>query len=92
MSTASVPNTDIAKDFLGTIDAYDHGQNLRKQLGPEASQLLANALFSDGHNNSLEVQAQARSIHESYSNSWGFVAGGLDPDNRHPDGSRRQGC
>ena len=73
----------------GSVEAFNQGKRIREQRGEEYARNLANALFRDLRNDSLSVQAEVGAIQTKFPKTWGYVAGGLDPENRFENGKLR---
>jgi hypothetical protein len=73
--------------------AYEYGEELRRVVGPDKASLIANALFGiypEGEHS--EIAQEVSAIKKKFPGSWAYVAGGLTPDLRFPDGSTLQGA
>ena len=86
-----------ALEYAGQAEAFAEGQRMRadyiQKLGEEAgskrAKNLANALFRDGRNDTLSVQAEVGTFKAQFPDSWKCLAGGLDPENRNEVGDLR---
>ena len=86
-----------ALEYAGQAEAFAEGKRMRKDYvvelgktdGIKRAQDLANALFRDGRNDSLSVQAEVGAIKAKFPETWKRLAGGLDPENRSENGDLR---
>lgn len=73
----------------GEVEAFLEGKRIREQRGEAYARGLANALYRDLRNDSLSVQAEVGAIKAKFPETWGYIAGGLDPENRNENGEPR---